>query len=210
MKSPLLVIYAKSPIPGKVKTRLAKGSNGRYAMNAYKRLLASTLGAVAEYPNVVVAASPDIRHGYIRQVCKRYNVKLSKQPQGELGQRMNQSTRIGLRQHSSVVIIGTDCPTIDLNTVLNVQAALNKHAHSICPAHDGGYVLVGSSCYNPALFRQVAWSTASVMRQTQRQARRSRKRLHIGQTMTDIDHIRDWRKARQQKAIAPLWHRGGT
>ena len=209
MKSPLLVIYAKSPISGKVKTRLAKGSNRRYAMNAYKRLLASTLSAVAAHPNVVVAASPDIRHGYIRQSCKRYNVKLSKQPQGELGQRMNQSMRTGLRQHSSVVIIGTDCPMIALNTILNAETALDKHAHSICPAHDGGYVLVGSSCYNPALFRQVAWSTASVMRQTQRQARRSRKRLHIGQTMTDIDHIRDWRKARRQKAIAPLWRRGG-
>lgn len=203
----LLVVYAKNPVAGNVKTRLAKSTNQRFATNAYKRLLEKTVATAADYGTTTLAVSPDVRHGYLRLLSKRYGIPIRRQPNGNLGQRMNRSVRQGLRTSSAVMVIGSDCPGISSNTLKQVATNLKTHPYVACPAEDGGYVLVGCNCYSPKLFQCVRWSSPQVLAQTQRQARRGRKRLHLQATLADIDDIQDWRRARRQNAVAPLWRR---
>jgi rSAM/selenodomain-associated transferase 1 len=203
-----LVIYAKNPLPGKVKTRLAQGSNRRFASQAYLALLRHTVNQLAQQDNVVLAASPNTRHGSIRCLCKQHRITLKPQARGNLGQRMAKTIRQGLKQHAAVAIVGTDCPSITRHTLKIVKQQLaGSNTHCVIPANDGGYVLIASKQYEPVLFQSIAWSTAKVMRQTQRQARRLGHHLPATPAMTDIDHIQAWRQARRRGEIGPIWNK---
>lgn len=200
-----LIIYAKSPIDKRVKTRLARASNTRFATQAYKRLLHRTLASMSGLANVSLACSPNLRHGYIRQLAHRYGIKLIAQPPGNLGQRMAKSMR--LSGASPSIIIGTDCPELTARDIEEAAAAL-KHSDSyLLPAMDGGYALIGCNHYHPALFRQVNWSTAKLLSQTQRQARAAGLRLQVGRVVSDVDEYPEWKKARKLKQVAALWKR---
>lgn len=198
-----LIIYAKSPIDKRVKTRLARAGNTRFATQAYKRLLQTTLAAMSELPNVSLACSPNLRHGYIRQLAKHYKISLIAQPPGNLGQRMAKS----IRHSSPCIIIGTDCPELTAADIEHAAAALDSSDAYLLPAVDGGYALVGCNHYYPALFRQVNWSTAQLLTQTLRQARATRLTLQTGRVVSDVDEYPEWKKARKLKSVPALWKR---
>lgn len=210
-----VVIYAKNPMTGTVKTRLAKDANARLARNAYARLLEQCVAELAGINSPVnsqnnritttLACSPNTRHGSIRTLCNRYKLKRQLQPQGDLGRRMAASIRKGLAQHDAVIIVGTDCPTLDASKITDAIAALAHNNTYAQAAQDGGYVLIASAQYCPKLFRQIDWSTPKVLAQTRRQARSGQQTLTVGPALSDIDHYQDWRHARQQKQVAPLW-----
>lgn len=203
-----LVIFAKNPVSGKVKTRLAKGSNRRFATQAYLTLLRHTIQQLAALDNVVLAVSPHRQHGTMRRLCRQHGISLSTQARGNLGQRMAKTIRQGLKQHAAVAIVGTDCPQITASSVLHIQQQLTQGSGlCVVPASDGGYVLIASQHYHPALFQGISWSTAKVMRQTRRQARRLGMDLPATQTMTDIDHISTWRQARRRGELGPIWNK---
>lgn len=202
-----LVIYAKNPLIGKVKTRLARGCNRRFATRAYLTLLHETVAALATIANVTIAVSPNTRNGSILALCRHYPVTLRRQPNGDLGQRMARSIRLGLKHSGAVAIVGTDCPELNADAIQRVKQQLTTHRSSLIPADDGGYVLVGCRDYQPLLFQQVRWSSSQVMKQTQRQARRLRQRLPDNPAMTDIDHLASWHHARRRNLVGPLWRR---
>lgn len=198
------MIYAKTPLDRKVKTRLAKGSNTRLATQAYKRLMASTAAALACLPNVALAVSPNLRHGYTSRLAKQYGLKTKAQPQGDLGQRMGKTIK---QASSPCVIVGTDCPALTANYIHRAAQALETADVYLLPALDGGYALVACKSYYPAIFRQVSWSTPRLLKQTLRQARAAGLVVSIGPTVSDVDQYTDWKKARKLKLVSPLWRR---
>lgn len=201
-----LIIYAKSPIDKRVKTRLARASNTRFATQAYKRLLQKTLASMSGLENVCLACSPNLRHGYIRQLTTHYGVKLIAQPLGNLGQRMAKSMRKGCPTNPCI-IIGTDCPELAAQDITDAVEALRNTDAYLLPAFDGGYALIACNRYHPALFRQVSWSTPRLLAQTQRQARAAGIRLKTGRVVSDVDQYPEWKKARKLKQAPALWKR---
>lgn len=206
MPQPLLLIYAKNPLAHQVKTRMARHSSGRFARRAYQALLRKTVAAVAQHPNVAIAFSPNKRHGYVRALAKQYGIGLVAQPPGALGQRMSRSLRQHLRRHSGVTIIGSDCPSITVDTVQSAENQLSQHPYSLVAADDGGYVLISSRDYSPLIFQTVSWSSTQVLTQTKRQLRRAGKTCYIDSALKDIDSYQDWKKARRNALVGPLWH----
>lgn len=198
------MVYAKSPLDGKVKTRLAKGSNTRFATQAYKRLMASTAAALAYLPNVTLAISPNLRHGYPNQLAKQFGLKTKAQPQGNLGQRMGKTMK---QAASPCIIIGTDCPALTVKHIQAATQALQTADVYLLPALDGGYALVACNHYYPAIFRQVSWSTPRLLKQTLRQARAAGLMVAIGPAVSDVDQYTDWKKARKLGLVSPLWRR---
>lgn len=203
----LTVIYAKNPVAGKVKTRIARHSNRHFACNAYRALLRATLAQLALDSHAVVAYSPNLRHGHLKSQAKRHALNTQAQPHGDLGQRMRQTLRQGLKNHDAVVLVGTDCPQISQPAVALALKALETHDAYVQPASDGGYVLIASKCYCPALFQQIDWSTRQVLAQTKRQARTAKISLSIGPTLPDVDTKNEWRNARRLKHTTPLWRK---
>lgn len=203
-----LIVYAKNPLPGRVKTRLAAGSNQRLAVRAYQSLVDKTFALRPNGIAVTVAASPDFRHTYLRRAAQRHQRKIQLQPRGDLGQRMRASIRQSITQgYRGCIIVGTDCPMLSEHDLEQAVTALSHTDVYLLPARDGGYALIGCRGDFPAIFRQVNWSTPQLLKQTQRQIRAAGLSLRLGRTVSDVDEYPEWKKARKLNQVAPLWRR---
>lgn len=171
-----LLIFAKSPVPGRVKTRLAGQLGARGAAELYKRLLRRTLAIAraARLCPVELWCAPDARHGFFADCRRDYGVRLRRQRGGDLGRRMNHALNRALAGKAYAVLIGGDCASLG---AAELREALDHLATGrevvLGPAADGGYLLVGLHRPCPALFRGIAWSTPTVLAATRRRLDRA-------------------------------------
>lgn len=153
-----LVIMAKEPRAGRVKTRLAREIGAAEAVRVYRTLLSSLLRRLSADPRWVtwVAVSPDRS---IFAPVWRNDVNLITQGQGDLGARM-QGLFSGLPP-GPVIIIGSDVPGIRPPVIAEGFSALGRAQAAIGPAADGGYWLIGQKRFPRVVqfFENVRWST---------------------------------------------------
>ena len=164
----VLIVFAKAPIPGFAKTRLAEKLGMEGAARLAKRMLDETLhqAIVAGVGAVELCCDPDVSVPAFHSVAERFGVTLADQGSGDLGARMQRAIERGLQQFGQVLLIGTDAPQLDAARIRQARQALDSHSAVFIPAHDGGYVLVGASRPIPEAFQEIAWSTPDVMAQT--------------------------------------------
>lgn len=197
-----LLIFARLPELGKVKTRLAQGIGDEAALAVYRELLARTRAAadgvggqkkvwltqavaVPFMPEAVAAEWP----GYAWQP----------QPPGDLGDKMLSAFAHSFAAGAAcVVVIGTDCPGLSTALLRQAFELLTTHDVVVGPAADGGYYLLGMRGLYQDLFRNKTWSTASVLPDTLADA--ARLGLHVAclPTLHDVDTASDlaeWRAA---------------
>ena len=169
-----IVIFAKAPQPGSVKTRLipALGADGAAALA--RRLLAHTLGQAlaADVGVVELCMSPAPRDPAWQGIAIDSAVTQTAQEGGDLGARMARAIKrvTGHIQpaDTSVLLIGTDCPALTAPVLKLVAQQLEIHDAVLLPAHDGGYVMLGLKSPCPELFGDMPWSTSVVAAETVR------------------------------------------
>ncbi len=169
MSDRTLVVFVKEPRPGAVKTRLAAAIGGDDAAQLYQvfveTVLEATTPEAGEYERLVFYDPPEAGE---RMRAWLPSGRLRKQSAGDVGQRMAAAfARCFERGASRVVIAGSDAPALGRAEVRGAFDALATHDVVLGPAHDGGYYLVGLRAPQPALFEDVAWSTAAVLDETQ-------------------------------------------
>ncbi|MFQ5704510.1 MAG: TIGR04282 family arsenosugar biosynthesis glycosyltransferase [Gemmatimonadales bacterium] len=160
-----VLLFAKAPRPGFVKTRLAKDIGPDRAVQLYRRVGAKVVSRVAaRYPLEIWYDPPDALHemrGWLGNRCYR------PQAAGDLGARLSHAFRVHF-EHSDLpaVAIGADAPDVDASTVRAASRALEQAPVVVGPAVDGGYYLLGLNDPCPQLFRGIPWSTPDVLRVT--------------------------------------------
>jgi len=164
-----VIVMAKAPDPGAVKTRLipALGAEGAAALAA--RLLKHTLAQTrdARIGPVMLAGAPTTDHPFLRYCATRYGAALVAQPDGDLGMRMDALLSAALTEHGRALVIGSDCPALGAPQLRAAAEHLAAGADVVlAPTEDGGYALVGLRAPQPALFADIAWSTPAVLKQT--------------------------------------------
>lgn len=168
MSAPRIVVFAKAPQPGRVKTRLipALGADGAAALAA--RMLAHTLAVAAEAASgeVELCASPAPDDPAWQGVAVPAALRWSAQGEGDLGARMAGAARRVLGGGGRVLLIGTDCPALNADGLRAAAQALDAADAVIIPSIDGGYVLLGLRRFDPTLFADIAWSTSGVAAET--------------------------------------------
>ena len=187
-----ILIFAKAPVAGKVKTRLipALGAEGAAALAA--EMLHRTAGeaAAAALGPVELCADPEPGHpDWHGQIPP--GLDLSAQGEGDLGQRMARAARRAIDDGEHVILIGTDCPDLDRVRLAEAAAALERHDAIIHPARDGGYVLLGLRRFDPSLFEGIAWSTSAVAAATIARIEALGWSLKVGATLHDMDEPAD-------------------
>lgn len=166
-----LQIFAKSPLPGLVKTRLAASIGAEEAAAVYRDLLVRTLGTAANARRAGIVGAvelwvaPEADPGPLAAWAERLGIALHPQHGADLGARMRHALRASLDASRPALLIGTDAPDLDLAYLAEAAAALQSHDAVVGPAEDGGYVLIGLARDADA-FTGVAWSTPAVMAQT--------------------------------------------
>lgn len=203
-----LLIFAKAPVPGQVKTRLAGRLGARGAAELYKKLLRRTLAmaATARLCPLELWGAPDARHGFFSACRRDYAVRLRRQRSGDLGRRMNHALTRTVNQGHPAIVIGGDCASLGGAELRDAFCRLAAGSDAVLgPAADGGYVLIGLNRPAPALFRNIAWGTPTVLAATRRRLRRSGlnwAELPLG---WDVDTPADLQRLRriQTRSAAP-------
>ena len=163
-----IIVFAKAPVAGFAKTRLARVIGDEAAAALASRMLSETMAqaVAAAVGPVEICCAPDTSHAQFSIEQARHNVALTAQGDGDLGARMSRAFERALSGYHSAIIIGTDAPDLQAKHLQEAAKALTTHDAVFAPAHDGGYVMVGLSRAMPSLFEGVAWSTSAVMAQT--------------------------------------------
>ncbi|HEX8579357.1 MAG TPA: TIGR04282 family arsenosugar biosynthesis glycosyltransferase, partial [Allosphingosinicella sp.] len=177
-----VVIFAKAPVPGKVKTRLipALGAEGA-AKLAGEMLEHIVTEARASGLAVELCGEPDPVEWYSGPP-----LHFNAQGGGDLGQRLGRAAERVLRQEP-VLLIGADCPNLDRRRLSSAAEALATHDAVIHPAVDGGYVLLGLNRFEASLFEAIAWSTNTVAAETLTRIEALGWSLDVRETLTDVD-----------------------
>ena len=192
-----IVIFAKAPVAGSVKTRLIPLLGEVGAARLAQRMLADTVAhafaAALGTPELCATPSPDDLSwaGHLPD-----QVLLSDQGPGDLGERLAAAARRVIDGGERVLLIGTDCPQLDGPRLAEAAAHLESHDAVIYPAKDGGYVLLGLVRSHESLFTEIAWSTDAVAAITIARIRALGWSLFVGDTLRDIDEPADLIAAR--------------
>jgi len=197
-----VAVFARAPVPGRVKTRLARAIGDAAATALHEKLVERSLATAraAKLGDVELWCAPDASHEFFADCVRRFGVTLRTQAGGDLGERM---ARVfdghGMRP---LVLIGSDCPALEPRDLLAAASALHTHDAAFVPAEDGGYVLVALARPAPVLFRDIEWGSAEVMRQTREQARRADLRIAELRTLWDVDRPEDMARLEREGLLA--------
>ena len=189
-----LVIFAREPQRGRVKTRLAAGVGEDTALMIYRALAEGVLHAVRGAPmEIVVAYDPAGAEASMRAWL---GDAFAYEPQcaGDLGTRMRHAMATAFDAGADrVVLIGTDCPSITCETIRAASATLGEADVVFGPALDGGYYLIGARAVHDILFSDVPWSTARTLAVSVERARSAGLRVALLPVLRDVDTVDDWR-----------------
>ncbi|MDH5356586.1 MAG: TIGR04282 family arsenosugar biosynthesis glycosyltransferase [Gammaproteobacteria bacterium] len=185
---PLLQIFAKPPIEGKVKTRLIPDIGANGATRVYRYCLAFTLDLA-------------------RSSTLHYEVWLSEaaetplfdglecriQQGNDLGKRMYLALNHHLQAYPNepVLLIGSDCLDLTVHHLNQAIECLSTHDLVLLPSFDGGFAMIGCRVINQSLFDHVLWSSPLVLQQTLANAGKLGYRTHLLETVRDIDTLDD-------------------
>lgn len=169
MRRGRILLLAKAPEPGKVKTRLIPVLGEQGAAELQKRLIRNALDRVIQLgmPPTELWCAPDSASVFFRELAREYSLSPRDQTGGDLGERMLAAARDGLAEADYVILMGTDSPELSPHWIRRASDALaSGRDAAICPALDGGYVLLGLSRLHENLFRDMPWGTESVLDET--------------------------------------------
>jgi rSAM/selenodomain-associated transferase 1 len=203
---PALIVFARAPEPGRVKTRLVPLLGKRGAARLHARLVEKTLetALAAEFGDIDLYCSPGIGHGFFLKSKKRFGVGLRSQGGGDLGDRMYRAFKRALGSHSHVVLIGSDCPVLRPADLRAAERALRAGADAVLsPAEDGGYALIGLRRVSRRLFDGIAWSTPEVLAQTRGRLAQLRWRWKELRTVWDVDRPQDVARLEKLRSRRP-------
>lgn len=189
-----IIVFAKAPVPGKVKTRLTGKLSAQQAAALHQQLVSRTLDMVTQsgLADVELWCAPDESHPFFQQCRQRFPIALFKQRGDDLGERMFNAMSDSLTRADYCLIVGTDCPQL---TPHHLEEALQQLKAGrdciITPALDGGYVMLGLRRIDPRLFSGIRWGGDSVFSSTIERLKQLGWQWRQQTPLADIDRPED-------------------
>ena len=189
MSNDSLLIFARNPVYGKVKTRLAATIGNDKALLIYQKLVEHTAAVTKSinttrtvYYSDFIAAGDAWDNSFLKTV----------QRGADLGERMSNAFRDALEYGTNkAVIIGTDCYDLTSTIIADAFSELSNFDIVIGPALDGGYYLLGMNTHHPSLFDNMEWSTEAVLLETLTRCGDLDLRYFLLPVLSDIDEEKD-------------------
>ena len=187
-----VAILARSPVPGRVKTRLIPllGEEGAASLHAWmlQRTVATALAA--DIGPVTLWCEGDSGHGDLIDCRQPGPVHIRPQVAGDLGRRMlaavEESPTAG-----GMLVIGTDCPVLGAAHLREAARSIKDHDAVLIPAEDGGYVLIGMKRPSAGAFAGIDWGSTQVMAQTRQRLAALAWRWAELAPLWDVDRAED-------------------
>jgi uncharacterized protein len=187
----LLIIFAKEPLPGQVKTRLSPPLSPEEAAQLYHRFCLDILEEMARVPKVrlAMAFSPPGAQGLFHRLAPP-GTDLFPQEGADLGERMARAfARSFAAGFGPVLLRGSDVPDLPAAVVSEAREVLASGQAQVAlgPCLDGGYYLMGLTGPQPRLFQGPVWSSSTVLTDTLNLIRQLGLRVHLLPPWADID-----------------------
>lgn len=191
MKKELVLVFQKNEVLGKVKTRLAVGLGETQALEIYRQLLDRTYFALRNISASIWTYFSD----FIPENPSYPASNRMVQDGQDLGERMKNAFagcfESGMEK---IVLIGTDCPSLEGKHIIQAFEALDQSDLVLGPARDGGYYLIGMSRRADFLFEGITWSSEWVLSQTLALAVEQGLNTFLLPILEDIDTLEDWNR----------------
>ncbi len=185
-----VLLLAKAPRPGVVKTRLAEAIGPEAAAAVYRSLGRAVVQRVgAQFP-LTVWYEP---RGAVEEMRAWLgDWEYQPQPGGDLGERLRHSVAVHFeRGDRPVVAIGADAPGVDVSIVSDAITALRSADVVLGPAVDGGYYLIGLNRDVPGVFDGITWGGPTVLDETLTNLGRAHASVALLPVLRDVDTVDD-------------------
>ena len=196
----VILVFSKAPVAGEVKTRLVPHIS-------HEELTRSSLHMCTSVGlcDVQLWCSPDTQHPFFEECRERYGVRLQAQSNGDLGERMMIALHAMLKHYRKIIIIGSDAPALDSDTLSAVIDELERNDIVLVPAEDGGYVLLGASACAQGLLDNVSWGTGTVLSDTVRNLQQLGLDYVLYGECWDVDRPEDLERYQALKCSGANW-----
>jgi rSAM/selenodomain-associated transferase 1 len=198
-----ILVFARYPEAGKVKTRLAATAGEEQAAALYRRWIGEVFAALQ--PLRASARLVCCYEGASREAFADWETLADDwwpQPPGDLGERLAAGFQRGLAAGGPVLAVGTDCLEIDAALVGQAFDLLGGRDVVFGPTPDGGYYLVGMSKDRLGLFTSVRWSCSETLKDHLARCRERGWSHGLLPARHDIDTWEDWRAYLERAAGA--------
>lgn len=196
-------MFAKAPVAGRVKTRLTpplEPAEAAALHAAFLRDLGGMLDGLCrgdERIGASLARAGDASHPVFEALLEQAALEPIEQRGEGLGERMKALTEEAFEAGiERLVIIGSDSPTMPARLIEQAFALLDEHDVVLGPSFDGGYYLIALGGAHVAVFDEIAWSTAEVLRETLTRCREAGLSVALLEFWYDVDDIEDLRLLR--------------
>ncbi len=187
----VLLIFIKNPRLCFVKTRLARTAGDAEALRIYRILLEKTRQASLE----VNVQRWLFYSDFIETADEWSGTQFRKllQNGADLGLRMENAFRLAFEAGAQkALIVGSDCPALSGDVLQQAFDALDTADFALGPTPDGGYYLLGMKELESSLFRDMAWSTETVLTETLKKIREAGRTFELLPELPDVDTEADW------------------
>ena len=191
-----LIVFTRYPDPGRVKTRLIPVLGAEGAAQLHERLTVQTLSWVSAMPaETLLRVEVYFDGGTIDLMSARFGSDMTyvQQVDGDLGAKLICATNT---VDGPTVVVGTDCPDLGPDEVLQAFEALQSTDLVLGPASDGGYYLIGMNQSTSELFIGIPWGTDRVCRLTQEIAMECGLSVELLDVLDDLDRPDDLERFR--------------
>jgi len=180
---PLVIVFAKAPIPGRVKTRLDGMLDPAAASELHCALVRDALEMLQSLSR---EADVDLCTDIETDAWAEVRITRSLQGEGDLGQQMYRALDKALADgRTQVMIIGSDSPGLPPT---HIQGLLHSSADvALGPTEDGGYYAISCCKIAPSMFKEVRWSTPDTLADTKSAVQECGLSLEIGAPWFDVD-----------------------
>lgn len=185
-----LILFAKAPIPGKVKTRLQTHCTAKQAAKIAEFLMEGSIQTVSTHwpGSVYLSVWLDHQHDFFQMMQARYALPMVQQADGDLGEKMRHALEsLGY----PAVVMGCDAPHTMAETLRDAYRYLLQGESVIGPSDDGGYYLLGLTQPVDGLFDDQRWGSDTVFTQTLQAANEASVTLTQLASLNDVDEWSD-------------------
>lgn len=192
----LLILFAKTPAAGQVKTRIGTMVGLEQAAQIYETMLETILTATCGEGcwQRIIAIAPESDATWFAG----RNLPCIRQHGENIGARMGNSLAEGFKRGASqVIIIGSDIPELSKADIAAAFSRLDSETTVIGPSIDGGFYLFGAARQVQQqtvdlLHADIPWSTPQVLASVQTLCRQAARPLFLLPVKRDIDTHEDW------------------
>src|SRR5437762_8007029 len=184
----VLVIMAKAPRPGAVKTRLAPSLSPAAVTDFYCCLLDDTLALARSLIDVEVAIMcPDSDINELAQLIGNEASVVAQNGEGLAAGLTSVFAHFAEGHQRRVIAFNSDSPHLPRSVLEGAFETLAAHEVVVGPTHDGGYYLVGTKAFHPTLFAHDGMGTSSALERLLSRARALQLSVGYAAHCYDID-----------------------